>query len=339
MACIHPATIVNPHYKKFEPDVFPFDYWIKIPCGKCPECRKTRARDWKVRLFHELLYGNVTRAEFVTLTFSPRYYARFKDKPQKAIRLFLERYRRIYKRSLRHWFVTELGEDNGRLHIHGIVFNTRFQDKLGSKRGIKRYNRELRRLWKYGNTWVGYVKDKTISYVVKYILKPNEKFPDFVPSLYVTPGLGRCFVERSDVKRYYWNTSDTYFTVKINGREFPMPRYYVCYLFSDDYRKQLAYEKFVNPPPFRRFFHGKEIRNESSFVKLQFNEYRSLLESCKMKPLKEYTLADLPYKLGRTVLSMPDSVYKFRLFDLIEKMLPNYFNFYGKVASIRVPRA
>ena len=38
-----------------------------------------------------------------------------------AIRLFLERWRKKYGRSTKHWFITELGHDNTeRLHLHGI---------------------------------------------------------------------------------------------------------------------------------------------------------------------------------------------------------------------------
>ena len=39
-----------------------------------------------------------------------------------TLRRFLERVRKETKKSLRHWCVTELGEDNDRIHLHGIFF-------------------------------------------------------------------------------------------------------------------------------------------------------------------------------------------------------------------------
>ena len=38
----------------------------------------------------------------------------------KALRFFLERARKETGKSIRHWCVTELGEQNDRIHLHGI---------------------------------------------------------------------------------------------------------------------------------------------------------------------------------------------------------------------------
>ena len=56
----------------------------------------------------------------------------------KAIRLFTERWRKKYKKSIRHWLITELG--GGRyehLHIHGLIWT-------------KENFEEVRKIWKYG---------------------------------------------------------------------------------------------------------------------------------------------------------------------------------------------
>ena len=39
-----------------------------------------------------------------------------------ALRKFLERCRKKTGKSIKHWCVTELGEDRGRIHLHGIFF-------------------------------------------------------------------------------------------------------------------------------------------------------------------------------------------------------------------------
>lgn len=38
--------------------VFPHDYYVTIPCGKCPLCRQRKANNWKFRLQQEIRYGS-----------------------------------------------------------------------------------------------------------------------------------------------------------------------------------------------------------------------------------------------------------------------------------------
>ena len=76
-----------------------------------------------------------------------------------AVRRFLERWRKKYKKSVKHWLITELGHNGTeRIHIHGIIFTDNVED--------------IRDLWKYGYIWIGdYVNEKTINYIVKYCNK------------------------------------------------------------------------------------------------------------------------------------------------------------------------
>jgi hypothetical protein len=39
-----------------------------------------------------------------------------------AVKRMLERIRKKTKKSVRHWFITELGENTGRIHLHGICW-------------------------------------------------------------------------------------------------------------------------------------------------------------------------------------------------------------------------
>ena len=98
--------------------------------------------------------------EWVTSEVLPsiRKYGEYK------LRKEIERIRKKTKRSIKHWLVTEKGEDYGRIHLHGIVWCPR-----------KRLDQ-----WGYGYTYIGdYVNQKTIAYVTKYMLKICEKWPDF----------------------------------------------------------------------------------------------------------------------------------------------------------------
>ena len=71
-------------------------------------------------------------AYFLTLTITDEYYAVLKNKynleddndiATKAMRLCLERVRKSTGKSVKHWFITELGHDKTeRLHLHGIVW-------------------------------------------------------------------------------------------------------------------------------------------------------------------------------------------------------------------------
>ena len=74
---------------------------------------------------------------FVTLTFSDKEFNKlsqkvFNRKTQsdeeenqiciKAVRMWLERIRAKTGKSVKHWLITEKGEDFGRIHLHGIVW-------------------------------------------------------------------------------------------------------------------------------------------------------------------------------------------------------------------------
>ena len=80
------------------------------------------------------------------------------DIATKAIRLCLERVRKLTGKSVKHWFITELGhEKTERLHLHGIIWG------LGN-------GKKVTDNWKYGITFTGYfVNEKTINYITKYI--------------------------------------------------------------------------------------------------------------------------------------------------------------------------
>ena len=101
MACENPLRIMNPRYKKMTPvdrlfysrSCFgmdtPLDYYIEVPCGCCQACEKRRMFDFRVRLMYE--HAAYPNSAFITLTFNDENLQRFKDDPNKAVRLFLDR--------------------------------------------------------------------------------------------------------------------------------------------------------------------------------------------------------------------------------------------------------
>ena len=91
--------------------------------------------------------------KFITLTFSTEGLRRCYNECKKAqeatgydidnaivtwaVRHFLERWRWKYKKSLRHWLITELGDGTTEhVHLHGIVWADDLDD--------------LEKLWQYG---------------------------------------------------------------------------------------------------------------------------------------------------------------------------------------------
>ncbi len=51
-----------------------------------------------------------------------------------AVRRFTERWRKKYKVTIRHWLVTELGqEETERVHMHGIVWTDEGKEEIKKK--------------------------------------------------------------------------------------------------------------------------------------------------------------------------------------------------------------
>ena len=113
--------------------------YVTAACGDCLECRKQKQRAWKVRMNEEI--RNNPNAYFMTLTIDNESYAKLQadaedktdnDIATKAIRLCLERVRKQTGKSVKHWFITEMGHGKTeRLHLHGIVWGLGNGKKVG----------------------------------------------------------------------------------------------------------------------------------------------------------------------------------------------------------------
>ena len=245
--CLYPKLIKNKKYTKTKKNggVIPpvtdnRVLYVTAACGKCFECRKQKARAWQVRMSEEL--RNNPNAVFVTLTISDESFEYIMDKYnietneeccKKMIRLFLERVRRETKKSLRHWFVTEMGHDNTeRYHLHGIVWGT------GTAQIIKDH-------WKYGFVFIGdYVSEKTINYVVKYMLKKDKDHKDYNPCVLCSAGIGEGYLKRPDSESNRYRAKDTNETYRLrNGTKLNLPIYYRNKIYTDDEREKLFIQK------------------------------------------------------------------------------------------------
>ena len=167
--CLYPKLIKNPKYRpnkknNYNPPICEDDRVLYVPvgCGNCIECRNQKKREWQTRMNEEIKHDNT--GQFITLTFNNEELQRLTEETgiqesnavaTLAVRRFLERWRKKYKKSVKHWFVTELGhQGTERIHLHGIIFT-------------KETSETIQNIWKYGNIWVGtFVNTKTIIYIL-----------------------------------------------------------------------------------------------------------------------------------------------------------------------------
>ncbi|AXH78073.1 MAG: replication initiator protein [Microviridae sp.] len=238
--------------------------YVPFECGKCMECRKKKAREWLIRLSEDIKVNK--NGKFITLTFSNESIAEIieyektfiNDKGEKhktklktlkgykldneiatvAIRLFLERWRKKYKKSLRHWLITELGhKGTENIHIHGIIWT---DEELQT----------VKEIWKYGYIWPryswkeSYVNDRTINYITKYVNKQDQINKNYKPIILNSAGIGINYIYSKAATRNKYNGKETDETYKTNsGYRISLPIYYRNKLYTDNEKERLWINK------------------------------------------------------------------------------------------------
>lgn len=250
--CLYPKFILNKKYipnKKNRGHVPPISdlrlLYVPVGCSKCIECAKQKSRMWQVRLSEEIKTDNT--GHFVTLTFNPESLSKLTtevlntgiyDKLEEnevatlAIRRFLERWRKHYKKSVKHWLITELGHSGTeRIHIHGIIWTTHPEDIIY--------------YWCYGFADVGkYVNQRTVNYIVKYVTKQDNDHKGYVPKIHTSSGIGKGYFKRIDVRlnKYNDDKTDERYTTP-NGKKINLPIYYRNKIYSEEEREKLWLNK------------------------------------------------------------------------------------------------
>lgn len=218
--------------------------YVPVGCGKCMECKRKKATQWKIRLQEDIKLNK--NGKFVTYTFSDEKlqeldnlidksiqgYERDNEITRIAVRRYTERWRKKYKKALRHWLVTEIGgKATERVHIHGIVWSQNEED--------------IRKIWQYGEVHIGtFVNNKTVNYIVKYLNKVDQKHPNYVSKMFASKGIGKNYLNRSDKdnNKYIPNkTIETYTTRE--GTKLNLPIYYRNYIYTEEEREKLWLEK------------------------------------------------------------------------------------------------
>lgn len=288
MSCLLQKKVVNPRYKKIHPEKHYIlyghkdDYLIPVDCGVCINCVNKYKSTWFYRLVQEFKYYSIEqlkRSYYVTLTMSPEYYYESKNKTRVLFRRFFERIRKHTKHSVRHFFISERGEDDKgqhRIHFHGFIFDISFNPN------------RIWSLWNYGFVKVKPVLNQEetlldfIGYCAGYITKDiDDCIVDKLdkPFVFVSPGLGKAYAD--DVQNIAFHHQNNLFIpfVLENNMVRSLPRYLRNKIFTEEERKQMKDDYFKNisddvlpPPP---YFIGKQ----------QFDDYTTYLRA--LKPITE----------------------------------------------------
>ena len=275
--CLYPRLIINPKYKAnkknggcLPPVLDDRVLYVPIKCNRCMECRKQISREWQARLLEDIKHNK--NGKFITLTFTDKSihelcqeeiklklkngdteestkikidelkgYSKDNAIATKAVRLFLERWRKKYKKSLRHWLVTEIGHNGTEnIHLHGIIWTN---EKL----------EEVERIWKYGYVWKGkqtdfgienYVNEKTVGYITKYITKIDQDHKSYKGLILTSAGIGAGYMNRTDwtKNRYQGDKTKEYFRTQ-TGHKISLPIYWRNKIYSEEEREKLWIHK------------------------------------------------------------------------------------------------
>ena len=146
------------------------DMLLELPCGKCIDCRATKAKDWSVRCYLESL--SYQDNCFLTLTYNDDDCPDFLVK--RDLQLFLKRLRN-HIGEYRYFACGEYGSRTKRPHFHIILFGFIPPDLVSigsSKKGSKLFTSDLiSKLWTFGFHTVGMLEPASICYCARYNTK------------------------------------------------------------------------------------------------------------------------------------------------------------------------
>lgn len=265
---------------------------VPVGCGKCMECRKQKARAWSIRLQEEIRTHERNYKQFVTLTFSNesikelageikglKGYELDNEIATLGTRRFLERWRKNYKISIKHWLVTELGHNGTEnVHLHGILFLNQYKHWEGLKQMyLKQQINDIEKIWKYGWVYIGdYVNEQTINYIGKYVTKVDLQHKEYNAKILTSPGIGNNYTNRLDAKLNKYKekeTKETYTTRQ--GTKINLPIYYRNKIYTESEKEQLWLDKLDKQ---ERWVDGKRVS-----IKNGEEQYYKMLEIAQIK--------------------------------------------------------
>lgn len=267
--CDKPRYIVNRKYSKLRKELrdrfsdFP-DYYVKVPCGNCALCKKQVANSWRFRLViecrntdtHIHMGRRLPRVMFITFTFREDCYTDDEKLIAPWLVRFRDSYRKRFGKSPRYFAITDRGSENGRVHLHMLLFNPRIYDKKQKSytKGISvNMLHDVACWWPYGFVDIEWVREPQVAnYVCGYITGANinreepikhgkpicEAALRYKPKIYPSKGLGSQYINPSTIDYHFYNEE---FRVQLDGYFYALPRYYYdkIWTYSDLQMKSL----------------------------------------------------------------------------------------------------
>ena len=201
-------------------------YEMQVPCNNCRACRIARAREWSVRIMHELEYWK--SASFLTLTYNEENVPENGSLEKTSLQRYIKRLRKdLEGRKMKYYACGEYGESSKRPHYHAIVFGL---DPLEHdvERGKVLEGPALDN-WGKGFVYIGSVTYDSARYVSDYIQKKYngqigkeeyEKTGREYPFQLQSLGLGKRWC--LDNREYLMESLE----VKSRGQTLGLPKYY-----------------------------------------------------------------------------------------------------------------
>lgn len=203
---------------------------ITVPCGKCPNCVKSKGSAWSFRLMQE--EKRAMSSHFITLTYDTKFLPYSKSGlmtlAKRDVQLFVKRLRKSLgtweEFPLKYYAVGEYGTKKIRPHYHFIMFNADINS--------------IEQAWMLGQIHYGEVTGASIGYCLKYLMKkgqvpsgPNDdREPEFAV---MSKGIGSNYLSKEMVE---WHLRDLDNRMYVNiegGKKASMSRYYKERLFHD----------------------------------------------------------------------------------------------------------
>lgn len=185
---------------------------LAIPCGHCVGCRMDRAKQWKVRVCHEMENYPKEEVHFVTLTYRDECIPTSLDgRPclrKEDLQGFLNRLRNPtigVHRFYRYFACGEYGTaENGthRPHFHLILFGK--LDDLIPYQFKHFHSKTIDAAWPFGIHDIEPVYAESVAYVAGYVeKKQNDPYFDEYPvkpflMMSTKPAIGSVYVSRLD---------------------------------------------------------------------------------------------------------------------------------------------
>jgi hypothetical protein len=203
---------------------------FKVPCSRCPECKKRRVSGWSFRLIQE--YKICETAFFITLTYDTKHVEitnkGFLNLNKKHVQKFFKRLRKAQfgnkKGNIRYYVAGEYGSKTFRPHYHIILYNADIN--------------LISPAWNLGTVHFGTVNEASVGYTLKYINKatkiPLHKNDDRQKEFsLMSKGLGKNYLTPKMIK---WHKSILHERVYCNipdNKKIAMPRYYKDKIYNE----------------------------------------------------------------------------------------------------------